>query len=295
MQFVISSEQPTFSPARDNFRDGGIHFTPLHDGELGTPGYFTMALVRFDDYSTPRHRHNYEQLRVALRGETPIGRTRTIPEGWIAYHPEGTWYGPQDISTTLEDSPVVLAWQFGGPSFSGFLPARELRPAYERLSTRGTFTAGVYRWTDADGAEHHQDGYEAAWGEAVGSPMEYPPSRFAEPVLMNPAAHSWFPTDQPGVAEKFLAAFHGSLTIRLLRLDDGATAALPALPAHRCSYLTSGALLIDGASRPAGTAVKHDPGERFELTADDHAEVLVVDMPDLRTRPVTDTQLQPSA
>jgi hypothetical protein len=283
MDIVRAADQPTHSPARSNFRDGGIHFTPLHRGNVGELGFYTMAQVRFDEYYTPRHRHNYEQIRVGLKGSSPIGRNHDIPEGWVAYHPEGTPYGPQDIKVDFADSPVVLAWQFGGPSLQGFYPASELHSAYLELSETGRFDKGVYITTDADGKEHRRDGYEAAWSHYVGRPMQYPPPRYDAPVLMNPASFAWTATEHNGVASKTLGAFgEAGLRIWMVRVQPGCVAPLPVCSAARCGYVRHGAISVDGERFGAHSALNWAPGEAGELTGgDETAEVLLVDLPDL--------------
>jgi hypothetical protein len=291
MQIVRASEQPTHSPARSNFRDGGIHFTPLHRGQVGDPGFFTMAQVRFDEYFTPRHRHNYEQIRVGLKGSSPIGLHLDIPEGWIAYHPEGTPYGPQDIRTTFDDSPVVLAWQFGGPSLQGFFPASELHQAYLRLAETGRFEKGTYITTDDDGGEHRHDGYEAAWSAYTGRPLEYPAPRYAAPVLMNPAAFRWVDGDEPGVATKVLGVFgECGLRIWMVRVDAGAACSLAPWSAVRCAYVWQGSLDVGGETYGADSALCWSAGEAGSLVgaadgashgATDGTVVLLVDLPDL--------------
>jgi hypothetical protein len=287
VDIVRASEQPTHSPARSNFRDGGIHFTPLHRGTVGDPGFFTMAHVRFDRYFTPRHRHNYEQIRVGIKGASPIGRNLDIPEGWVAYHPEGTPYGPQDITTTVEESPVVLAWQFGGPSMEGFFPASEFRPAYERLAERGRFEQGVYVTTGEDGVERRQDGYEAAWAEHAGRPMRYPPARFHAPVLMDPSAFHWVGAGEPGVAVKVLGAFgECGLRIWMMRIDAGSTGTLDPWTATRCGYVWRGAITVGAERYEAHSALRWEPNETGALVAceDGSAEVLLVDLHDLTRR-----------
>jgi hypothetical protein len=295
MRTVRAADQPTFSPQRSNFRDGGIHFTPLHRGTVGDLGYFTMAQVRFDRYYTPRHRHNYEQIRFGLQGRSPIGRNLYIEEGEIAYHPEGTHYGPQDIDTTVEESPVVLAWQFGGPSLQGFYPASEFHAAYQRLSEAGRFEQGVYITELPDGTEQRQDGYEAAWSEYTGRPLTYPPSRYRAPVLMKPESFGWYETADAGVATKLLGTFgDAGLRIWMLRIDPGATAALAPWSASRCGYLLSGSVRNDASGiGDAGdledwgqdTAWCWDPHEAGALRGGaEQAEVLLVDLPDLGRR-----------
>jgi hypothetical protein len=286
MRTVRAADQPTFSPQRSNFRDGGIHFTPLHRGNVGDVGYFTMAQVRFDEYYTPRHRHNYEQIRVGLSGRSPIGRNLYIEQGEVAYHPEGTPYGPQDIKTTVEQSPVVLAWQFGGPSLQGFYPASEFHDAYLRLSEVGRFEQGVFIKERPDGSEEKQDGYEAAWSEYVGRPLVYPPARYRAPVVMDPDAFSWYETAEAGVASKLLGTFgDAGLRIWMLRVDPGSTATLSSWAAYRCGYLLSGSVVDGAGDWGPDTAWCWEPGESGSFIGGaEQAVVLVVDLPDLARR-----------
>jgi hypothetical protein len=283
MDIVRADEQPTYSPARSNFRDGGIHFTPLHRGNVGELGFYTMAQVRFDEYYTPRHRHNYEQIRVGIKGSSPIGRNHDIPEGWVAYHPEGTPYGPQDINVELADSPVVLAWQFGGPSLQGFYPASELHQSYLELSNTGRFDKGVYITVDDNGKEHRRDGYEVAWAHRVGRPMQYPVKKYDAPILMNPAAFAYTKTAEVGVATKTLGAFgEAGLRIWMMRLDAGATTALPTWSGARCGYVWQGEITVTDEAFGAHSAIKWEPGEPGALHGGaETAELLFVDLPDL--------------
>jgi hypothetical protein len=278
-------------PAREprgHHREGGIAFTPLHQGEPGTPGYFTMMLVRFSDYTTPRHRHNYEQIRFCLSGATPYTAHKEIPEGWVGYFPEGTWYGPQNIRTSLRDSPVVLAFQFGGPSFQGFHPGGELGPAYEALAATGRFEHGNYHWTDAEGREHMRDGYEAAWSHLTGRELVYPPARYAEPVLMDPDAFGWFARGgEPGVAERVLGRFGERGTeIAFRRLDDGAATGLGTPGAPVCVYVRTGAVRIGDERHGSDTAVHVPAGETAVLAGEGAAELFVVTLPDLTSPPL---------
>ena len=50
-------------------RSGGIDFKRLLQGTPGTPDNFELSIVRTaGDYFTPRHRHNFDQVRFCLEG-----------------------------------------------------------------------------------------------------------------------------------------------------------------------------------------------------------------------------------
>ncbi|MGF1661124.1 MAG: hypothetical protein ACFCVG_01405 [Kineosporiaceae bacterium] len=272
---------------RDSHREGVIEFRRLGEGEAGELGYFTYTLVRFERYYTPRHRHNYDQLRYCLRGEFPYAHRKVIREGWLGYFPEGTFYGPQDVTSTLDASPEVLTVQFGSASMQGFVPGSALHAAREELAVEGRFERGTYIRTRSDGTEERTDGYEAAWSRVTGRPLVYPAARFAEPVLMDPRAFSWFPTDSPGVAERLLGSFgERGVRVSFLRLDDGARALVGRPAAAVCAFVTSGAVALDGRRLPASTALTLQPGERAELVGDGGGEVYLAQLPDLTVPPL---------
>src|SRR5271165_4603582 len=47
-----------------------------------------------DGFYSPRHRHNFDQFRYVVYGETNISKGRDLHQGEIGYFPEGTYYGP---------------------------------------------------------------------------------------------------------------------------------------------------------------------------------------------------------
>jgi hypothetical protein len=281
MLIVTSDEAPVGRP-QGHHRDGSIQFTRYFDGSVDTPGYYTFMIAAFESYFTPRHRHNYDQIRYCLRGSLNYGRDRFIPEGWIGYFPEGTFYGPQDIQCTWENSPQVLTHQFGGASGQGFLSGRKLSSSYEALAARGRFEKGMFVSVGDDGKEHRQDGYEAAWAEAVGHQLAYPEGRFHEPVLMNPAAYRWRATDQLGVSEKVLGVFgEADIKISFLRLDPGAVVSLAVRSADSTLFSMSGEMQIAGATYPAHTGVKVEAGEEAHVGSAGGCEIYLVDLPNL--------------
>jgi hypothetical protein len=281
-------QQPRLRP-QGHHREGIIEFCPLHRGVEGTPGYYTMMIARFEEYYTPRHRHNYDQIRYCFHAPFNYARGKEIPVGWIGYFPEGTHYGPQDVKCAIEDSPAVLTWQFGSTSMQGFLSAGSLSATYEAMSTRGRFERGSYITVGPDGNERREDGYEAAWAEAMQRPLQYPKPKYPEPILMDPQSFAWYPTSQPGVAEKTLGVFgERGLRLSFLRIDVGAEAIIRAHTAVQCAYLVSGSARIEDALHDEGTAIALDPGETLRLVGVDRVELFVVQLPNLSVLPLRD-------
>ena len=109
-------------------RSGGIDFKRLLQGSPGSPDNFELSIVRTaGDYFTPRHRHNFDQVRLCLEGAMNYAPGKDLKAGTVGYFPEGTFYGPQ--SSTSKS--VVLLLQMGGSAGYGFF--HELSAVESRL------------------------------------------------------------------------------------------------------------------------------------------------------------------
>src|SRR5260221_4736419 len=92
-------------------RSGGIDFKRLIQGEDGAPDNFEYSFVRTaGDYYTPRHRHNFDQLRFCLEGSMNYAPGKNLAAGTVGYFSEGTFYGPQQDTV----GSIVLLLQMGG-------------------------------------------------------------------------------------------------------------------------------------------------------------------------------------
>ena len=140
---------------------GGTFFSrTMVEGTPGTPGNFKFSLSELGtDYSGPRHRHNFDQFRFALEGESTYGQDGTLKAGMLGYHPEGVHYGPQVNVTPITN--VVL--QFGGASGSGYLLPREVKAGMEELKAFGEFKDGVFHRHDGQPGKKNMDAYQAIW------------------------------------------------------------------------------------------------------------------------------------
>ena len=205
-------------------RGGGIEFQRLLSGPRGREDTFEMSIIHIaKGYSTPRHHHNFDQLRLGLSGTFNYARGKDIAAGDVLYVPEGTWYGPHRNEGAAE----LLLIQYGGNAGSGFLTYDEIAEGFQRLESRGSFANGIFRPAsdgDPDGARN-QDGYEAIWEAVRGTPVTYPAARYHEPILIHPAAFEWVPVpDAPGVREKNLGVFGERRNeVRMLHLAAGAS------------------------------------------------------------------------
>jgi hypothetical protein len=226
---------------------------PLDTGVPGLKMDFTWTLIS-KDYGTPRHRHNFDQIRFVLDGEFSSG-TGEIFAGQCAYFPEGTYYGPQH----QDDDAIVLILQFPGPSLAPYVTHTELDEARLALIAEGgRFKDGVYTREFADGRKINKDSHAACYEHVTGRKLELPEGRFRQPVIMLPETFQWVrDRKHPGVERKHLGTFAERRTgLSLVRLAPGAR-----LPATRqedgeLRYLIAGSLVYDGKPYQGGTTAE---------------------------------------
>jgi hypothetical protein len=250
---------------RQHVREGVFRSRRILNGTPGTPGNFSLQLGVAPSYYSPRHRHNFDQVRFQLEGDFDFASDGVMKAGSIGYFPEGTHYGPQ--SSDSENSTLVL--QFGGASGSGYIAADQYEQAAAELARHGSFAKGVYTRLRPEGGKINKDAYEAVWEEVNGRPLVYPRERYLHPVFMDPESFDWTPlADHPGVSCKHLGEFSERRTrIELCKISPGASFPL----ADNSIYFA-----IQGSGSVCageGTAVTHAFGPRASiyLPADDQA------------------------
>jgi hypothetical protein len=258
-------------------RPGGVGFVSLLRGVEGRPDNFELTLVESEDeYFAPRHRHNFDQLRLMLRGGFGFDPGFEQNEGSIGYFCEGIPYTQKGAKGN-----VHLLLQFGGASGSGYMSFRQLYAAVDELKTRGEFHAGIYRWRDRDGKEHKIDGYQAAWEHVFGRKLEYPQPRFAHPIILYPDRFEWVSElGQDGVQHKMLANFNErGATLSMWKLRARASMLLGASERQQLFYVMSGTLRCGTATAQPGDAIATEPGELIRCEAQDEAQFYCIELP----------------
>jgi hypothetical protein len=260
-------------------RGGMFHFRRLMEGEPGGLDNFQLSLGRMSgEFYSPRHRHNFEQVRFQLDGALDFARDGKMTKGMVGYFPEGMFYGPQtqDPDTT----PMTVVLQCGGASGSGYLCRDEVKAGMDALKSQGEFKDGVFRRHQDAPGKRNLDGYQAIWEFVNKRPMVYPKPRYSRPFMMDAAHYEWVPvTGSPGAAEKLLGVFTERRTqASFLRLEAGA------------GYYASGRAIffvLDGAGEIAGqefrrlTTILLERGERATFSAREGAQMLRLGLPDL--------------
>ena len=269
-----------WAPLAANFRASGKQYQTLLEGSEGAPDNYRLVIVRqTGKLHTPRHKHNFDQLRLCIEGRINYGRGRWIEPGEIAYFPEGTPYGPE----ICDCDRLGITIQFGGAGGAGFMSERQTQQGVQILQQRGSFENGVYRRADATapGERRNQDSYEAIWEEVNGRRLVYPPPRYDEPVLMQPQNFVWqTEPGRRGLTTRVLGSFsERRLEIAMLRLAAGAKANLPARAGTQLGFVLRGTGFAEAqAVRPlAAFAVERDRGWTLEAAAE--MELLLVGLP----------------
>ena len=258
-------------------RGGTFHYRHLLNGTAGTPGNFQFDIGRLEgDFSSPRHRHNFDQFRFQLEGTMNFDRNGKMEAGTLGYFPEGAPYGPQ--SSEGRSSTAVL--QFGGASGSGYLSRPEVEAATAELKEFGSFTAGVFRRNDDGEGRRNTDAYQAIWEHVNGRPMAYPQPRYRDPIILDPRNYEWLAiAGVPSVWEKPLGAFtERQCGAALVKLARGATYRA----GHRSVYLVlSGRGIAQATAYRPLTAFHLDAGESTDIVARDESDILRLVLPDL--------------
>lgn len=282
MQIGHPGTAPNYYDQAGNLRTGTRISRTLLTGREDTPGNYRLGYSYGGDeqqWTTPRHRHNFEQVRYVIDGEYSITGRRTLPAGHVGYFPESAYYGPQDMNPAL----TMLILQFGGPSGQGYASIAQRRKGLEDLKGRdGELKNGIWSWVDENGVHRNQDAFEAVWEQMNGQKINYPPARYEDIIVINPASFGWVPDPEfPGTEWKQLGVFSERLTkIAFVRLDAGAHIELGREPSNEIAFVVDGAISADGAQHDAltafGTAAEDQPGT---LTAAAPATLFYIKMP----------------
>jgi hypothetical protein len=277
-----ADEVGNFYDIAGNIRTGSRTVKALLTGADGSPDNYKLAYSYGEesaDWATPRHRHPFEQVRHPVEGDYSIGKNRILPAGWVGYFPESAYYGPQVMSENLK----MIVLQYGGPSGLGFYSIEERKKALADLKARGgELKNGIYSWVDDKGTHHNQDAGEAVWEQMHGTELKYPPSRYDDLVIINPANFDWIDdADQPGVSRKRLGTFsEREIRIELIKVQSGASLRFGDAPSSEILFLKEGSVEHDGRVHPHlsgfGSEAAEAPGQ---LVAHETSEFLYVKMP----------------
>lgn len=262
-----------------SMREGTLDQKFLLQGEDGSPNNYLLnvGLTGGGGWGTPRHRHNFDQIRYVLKGRYPASPHKVMDEGSVAYFPECVYYGPQDRPEGLE----MMVIQFGGASGSGFLSTPEREAANKRLEAKGTFKDGIFTWIDAEGNKHNMDGSAACFEEATGKKLEFKNGRYDDVVLMNPDVADWTQTGTPGVVEKHLGTFtERDTVVKFIKVDAGATYNSGARSQIEVLFVSEGKFTVNGHTYGPKTGIELLPADApVDISATEETLIFSVTLP----------------
>jgi hypothetical protein len=260
-------------------RGGIFHGRVMVEGAPGALDNFQLSFGQMGgDFNSPRHRHNFEQIRYQLEGVLDYGRDGKLVAGMVGYFPEAVYYGPQSQDPNIACKTIVL--QFGGASGSGYLSQAEVKAGMEELKSEGEFKDGIFRRrADVEG-KRNMDGYQAIWERANGRAMVYPKPRYPQPIFMDPTNYEWVPVDgQSGVHEKLLGVFTERRSeASFFHIDANARFTAQGKGVY---VVTRGAGTVGDKPLRALTTVYLEAGETVTFTATEPTELLHFGLPNL--------------
>ena len=256
-------------------RAGVFYYQRPLQGEVGSLDNFSLELVRTEsDFFSPRHRHNFDQIRFHLEGVFDFSRDGKMKPGTLGFFPEGTPYGPQ----TSGGPSLSMVLQFGGASRSGFMSKEQLDAGVRKLKTMGALNNGIFTWIDEKGRKHNKDSYQAVWEMVFGRKLVYPQRLYQRPVLIDTFLHEWQPV-APGVAERYFGTFSARRTgLSMLRLEPGASTQIDG---HAILLVTEGTGRAGSDAFGKWSTLRIGQGERGRLSAESPLEILVMSIPQL--------------
>ena len=276
---IVNFESLTLQE-RAHARGGVFRYYEVLSGTDGAPDNFYLQLsVLSGDFVSPRHRHNFDQVRFQLEGSFDFASDGRMDPGSIAYFPEGTRYGPQKA---LSAASATLVLQFGGASGNGYMSEAQFQKGLAEMKKGpGSFSNGVYTREKTGGGKVNQDAYEAVWEHVNGRELVYPKERYSNAVFMTPANFDWIPAGSSpsvdGTATKLMGVFseRGSRLL-LHRVDAGARLSLEDSSLY---FVCSGKGEANGKAWTPRTTIHVEHGERAELRANNAAEILQMGLP----------------
>jgi len=262
---------------------GIIAFHHMLKGEPDAPDNFMYILGRQDgDFFMPRHRHNFDQIRLPLSGGAVIGGGLVLGEGEVGYFPEGTPYGPQNdpLGRAQPGERLQLVLQFGGASGYGFMSMEQRRKAVAELAETGKWVGPNYHRPDG----RVEWGLNTIWRHVFGVVLKYPRPRYRTPIVIDPKAFNWLSVaGNTGVDHKYLGAFsERGAWVEMVRVQPGAAWSSTDPKGRRLLVVTKGTGMAEGQSVQRLTALQVEQNELLRLSTDEGIELFLIGLPPIQ-------------
>lgn len=245
-----------------SMRTGKLDQKFLLQGDDDSPNNYLLnvGLTGSGGWGTPRHRHNFDQIRYVLKGEYPVSPHKVMKQGSVAYFPESVHYGPQDRPEGLE----MMVIQFGGAGESGFLSTPKREAANKALEAKGTFKDGIFTWIDDKDQK-----------------LVFHAPRYDDVIMLEPGAYDWIDTDQQGVQTKHLGTFTERDTrIGFIKVAKGTTFNTGTRDQVQILFLSEGSVTVDGQTYGPKSGIELLPGDApADIVANEDALFFSVHLP----------------
>ena len=259
---------------------GNLVFQYCLEGDPASRENFMLVLGRqVGDFHMPRHRHNFDQIRLPLRGDMNIGEGLKLKEGQVGYFAEGMPYGPQDdpLGKTPPGERLQLVLQFGGASGCGFMSMGQRLAARDELAKEGAFIGPNYRHPDG----RVEWGLNVIWEHVFGERLKYPMPRYPKVVTADPQRFNWLPEPPAaGVRKKFLGAFsERRVWVEMVRIEAGSDWHSMSESARRLLFVIHGSGEAGSDSLAEYDAIQIEPGEPATITARTELVIFLMGLP----------------
>ncbi|HEY4452788.1 MAG TPA: cupin domain-containing protein [Pseudonocardiaceae bacterium] len=231
-------------------RGPGIKMKSLAFRGDGRGNNLWLSLSEMEDgWFSPRHRHNFDQIRYVVDGETGFTEW-DLHAGECAYFPAGVHYGPQE----QHGAALLLTLQFPGSGGDYYLTPEQVEQTVAALRAENPEFGKGGKGFDKQGRE--RDSYEIVYETHQGQPVRYPDSDFTSPVLFD--RDDSIVDEHISGADVTLVGRIESNGLRVLRATStGPLRIRPATPtATEFWILDKGAIALNGRRRRALTVIQ---------------------------------------
>jgi hypothetical protein len=253
----------------------------IRAAEGGDQVSYDVRLERFGEgdraYNSVRHRHDFEQLRLAVSGRMDLGFAM-LNEGEVGYFPANSFYGPQKC-----EGAVILIAQWG----DRFITKAESDRAVAELSDVGEFCDGVYRSVDSSGKRFNKDPLNAIWEKVFQRPYVPQKPRYTQPIVISPAGFGWSNGEGPTRSRHLGVFTENDVALQVIGwTEDGTFQCQLADGDQRPTlmFTTMGSFSCESSQLGPLTGIWVDPGESVKIDGTRGSELLMVNFPEPASR-----------
>jgi hypothetical protein len=271
--FILETETIPWEPVRANTRTGEITRKFIRESELAKGVGYTCDLVHYhrgnEVFTAPRHRHDFDQIRLTLEGTTDYGAEQVAEPGDATFFPAGAYYGPERFE---EAEIFLIQWS------KTWVTREQNDAAYKALAEKGTFGDGFYVTTDENGKEVRKDGANAVFEHIYGHPMSTPPPKYQTPIIMHPDAWAWQAAGEKAEMKDMGHFTEEDLGVEVHRWEAGG--AINLTPERtQIVWISTGSVQIDGGTVGERTMIFSDAGETHHLVGVEPGTATILRMP----------------